>query len=160
MATDIDSTYRRIDELVQRDPDAIAFVGGVSDDWIEKAAAALGVEFPPSFIRFLRQYGGGSIGREQIYGLLGVEFEDACGPDIVYNTRFERREFQIPDSYICLLDNDGDEIFYLDTSTESDSGENPVLRVNEEEPDNPEKYYDNFAQYLLKRIEFYFQGLS
>ena len=48
-------------------------------------------------------------------------------------TRFERREFNIPHGYICLVNNDGDEMFYLNTSVVNDEGENPV------EPQSSEK---------------------
>jgi len=50
-----------------------------------------------------------------VNGLLGLEFEEA-GPDTVYNTLLDRQR-GLDDNLIVLVDNDGDEMFYLATST-------------------------------------------
>lgn len=155
MPSDIDRVFERIAELISQNPDAIAFAGGVSDDWVDKAEKALSLKFPPSFVTYLRKFGGGMIGGEQVNGILGIDFEEACGPDIVYNTTVERREFGIPEAFVCLVSNEGDEMFYLDTSTVTDANENPVVRVLIEQVATPQQYAQNFAEFLLKRIEFY-----
>lgn len=155
MTPDIQSKFIHIQDLIDRDPLAIAFVGGVASDWIRKAETALGLKFPPSFIEYLLRYGGGAIGGEQINGLLGVEFDEACGPDIVYNTLIERREFNIHHGYICIVNNDGDEMFYLDTSQVLDNEENPVVRITSDDLQSVEIYTDSFADFLIARLEFF-----
>ena len=106
------------------------------------------------------EFGGAVIGGEQINGIVGVDFDSACGPDIVYTTRFERREFNLPLHYVCLLSNDDDEVFYLDTSVVSVNGECPVLRVLTGDTADPELYAESFGGFLLKRMQFFTKSVD
>ncbi len=157
---DFERLYQEIDKHVQAHPRDIRFVGGVSDEWIERAEAALGLHFSPSFRHYLREYGGGSIGGEVVNGLLGVEFEEACGPDIVYNTLLDRAQSGLDKSLIVLVDNDGDEAFYLDAGHVEPGVESPVIRVLIEDPTARQQYAKSFADFLLKRVEFFLRGKS
>jgi hypothetical protein len=155
---DHERLYKEIHRHVQAHPRDIRFAGGVSDEWIGRAEAALGLHFPPSFRYYLRKYGGGSIGGEVLNGLLGIEFDDACGPDIVYNTQLDRTQSGLDPSLIVLVDNDGDEIFYLDAGHVDQGGESPVIRVVIEEPTARQRYAESFAEFLLRRVEFFLRG--
>jgi antitoxin YobK len=150
--------YEEIEKQIEAHPDKVKFAGGVSEEWIRRAEAALGLRFPPSFRRYLAQYGGASIGGEVVNGLLGIPFEDACGPDIVYNTQLDRAQSGLDANLIALVDNDGDEAFYLDLSHMDQDDESPVIRVLIEEPTIRQLYAENFATFLLKRIEFFLSG--
>ena len=147
------SQYDEIEALIKENPGVVRFAEGVDRVWIEKAEAALGVRLPPSFVDFLRRHGGATIGGEVINGLLGLEFEEACGPDIVYNTLLDRQR-GLDHDLIVLVDNDGDEMFYLETSTVDDDDENPVVRILSEAPHEREKYAPTFAGFFLKRVRF------
>ncbi len=149
--------YEEIDQYVRDHPRDVKFAGGVSNEWIGAAEAALGLRFPPSFRHYLANYGGGSIGGEVVNGLLGIPFADACGPDIVYNTQLDRGRGLDP-HLIVLVDNDGDEVFYLDLSRMGQDGESPVVRVLIEEPTVRQPYAESFAEFLLKRIAFFAEG--
>jgi len=155
----IDRLYDEVDRLVQKHPEVISFVEGISEDWVRKAELALSLRFPPSFRWYLLNYGGGTIGGEEINGLLGVDFDDACGPDIVFNTLVERRQFDIPHCLISLVNHE-DEMFYLDTSVKDENNENPVVREQAETLGSRDRYADNFARFLLKRIEFHLSALT
>jgi hypothetical protein len=150
--------YEKIDEWIRANPGDLRFAGGVGGEWIGRAELALGLHFPPSFRHYLGRYGGGSIGGEVVNGLLGVPFEEACGPDIVYNTQLDRLQAGLDPRLIVLVDNDGDEVFYLDFSRVAPEGENPVVRVLIEEPTLRLPYAENVADFLLKRIEFFMRG--
>jgi SMI1 / KNR4 family (SUKH-1) len=147
------SDYDEIEALVKANPGVVLFAEGVDRGWIAKAEAALGLKFPPSFVEFLCRYGGATVGGEVVNGLLGLEFEDACGPDIVYNTLLDRQR-GLDRALIVLVDNDGDEMFYLDTGANNKDDENPVVRVLSEAPLEREDYAPTFAQFLLKRVKF------
>jgi hypothetical protein len=147
------SQYDEIEGLIKENPGVVLFAEGVDREWIEKAEAALGLKLPPSFVDFLKRHGGATIGGEVVNGLLGLEFEEAVGPDIVYNTLFDRQR-GLGHDLIVLVDNDGDEMFYLDTGTVDVDGENPVVRVLIEAPHDREKYASTFAEFLLKRVKF------
>lgn len=150
--------YEEVEKQIRAHPDDVKFAGGVGEEWIRKAEGALGLRFPPSFRRYLAQYGGGSIGGEVVNGLLGIPFEDACGPDIVYNTELDRKQSGLDPNLVVLVDNDGDEAFYLDLSRVDQDGESPVVRAVIEEPAARQPYADSFAAFLLKRIEFFLSG--
>lgn len=145
--------FDEVEALARENPGLIKFADGVAPEWIPKAEGALGVRLPPSFVHFLLQYGGATIGHEEVNGLLGLEFADACGPDVVYNTLLDRKSGLDP-YLLPLVDNDGDEIFYLDTSVADADGENPVVRVMCEAPETREAYAPSFVQFLLERIRF------
>lgn len=155
---DYERFYEEIDRHVQAHPRGIRFASGVGDEWIERAEAALGLHFPPSFRHYLRKYGGGSIGGEVVNGLLRIEFDEACGPDTVYNTQLDRAQSGLDPSLIVLIDNDGDETFYLDTGRIDQDGESPVIHVVIEEPTTRQPYAESFAEFLLKRVEFFLRG--
>lgn len=147
------SQYDEIQTLAKQYPGVVRFAEGVGREWIEKAEARLAVKLPPSFVDFLSRHGGATIGGEIVNGLLGIEFEEAVGPDIVYNTLLDRQS-GLDRGLIVLVDNDGDEMFYLDTSKVDEDGENPVIRVEIETPHKREKYAATFAEFLLKRVQF------
>jgi hypothetical protein len=151
-------TFRAIEEIRRANPRLVLFATGVDVEWVRKAEEALGVRFSPSFDHYLQHYGGATIGGEIINGLLGIESEEACGPDIVYNTLLDRESRGIDASLIVLVDNDGDEFFYLDTARIDDDGENPVLRELIEAKGERPEYASSFAEFLLKRIEFCLSG--
>jgi cell wall assembly regulator SMI1 len=162
MPTDIDAIYREIADHIQKHPKEIAFSRGVPAELVQRAESALALRFPPSFQRYLLEYGGGGIGGEGVNGLagtaaLGLDFAEAYGvEDIVYETLNDRKIYGIPNAWIPLIDNEGDEIFYLDTSVADERGENPVIRWGIEDREHPVRYADSFAEFLLKRMKFRF----
>jgi hypothetical protein len=151
-------TFRAIEEIRRANPGLVLFATGVDEHWIGRAEGALGVRFPPSFVYYLRHYGGATIGGETVNGLLGIDFEDACGPDIVYNTLLDRDSRGIDPPLVVLVDNDGDEFFYLDTGKTDNEGESPVRRELVEAKGERPEYAPNFAEFLLKRIQFRLSG--
>jgi hypothetical protein len=61
---------------------------------VEHAERTLGVQFPPSYRRFLRDLGAGGVGGEEIYGLVNDDFDDVRPPQAVGLTRSLRRDGQ------------------------------------------------------------------
>lgn len=146
--------YEAIQRLQLSNGQLIRSPGGVPESVVQQAEARLGVRFPPSFRWFLSNWGGASIDGEVVNGLIGLPFEDACGPDVVYCTMLDRDQFGLDHALVPLVDNDGDEIFYLDTSEVDANGESPVVQMVSEDPKRKTVYASNFAEFLLKRIDF------
>lgn len=146
--------YETIQRLQSAHEELIKFPGGVPESVVQQAEAKLGVRFPPSFRWFLSNWGGVSIGGEVVNGLIDLPFEDECGPDVVYCTMLDRDQLGLDHALVPLVDNDGEEVFYLNTSKVDADAENPVVRVVSEDPMERTPYAASFAEFLLKRINF------
>ncbi|WP_041581391.1 SMI1/KNR4 family protein [Bartonella grahamii] len=144
-----------IDKVNKYDDEIINF--GSEDDeenetddlQIEKAEKTLGVQFTSSYKVFLKKYGGGEIGGEEIYSLYGDCGEGIPAGDIVYQNLLDRKHgFATPEQLVVSYDLD--ETFYFDY-TQFRDGECPlyVMFANEES----EYYASNFYEFLCKRIK-------
>ncbi|WP_019220834.1 SMI1/KNR4 family protein [Bartonella senegalensis] len=115
---------------------------------IEKAEKALGLKFTSSYKVFLKKYGGGEIGGEEIFSIYGDCVGIPAG-DIVYQNVLDRkRGFATPEQLI-VCDADFDETFYFDY-TQFRDGECPLyvkLALGD-----CEYYASNFYEFLCKRI--------
>ncbi len=60
------------------------------DDWIEKAEQYLGAKFPPSYVWFLKNCGGGEIHGDEIFSIYEMPFNEVVGGDIVCQTMLDR----------------------------------------------------------------------
>lgn len=152
MAADYDSVMN----LIEAHSAEISFWppgNGASEEWIQRAEESLGVNLPPTYKWFLREFGFGDIGHEEIYGILEEEFETAVGGDVVYNFLVRRKSGTAAQNQLVLCDNDGDEIFYFKLDSPGEDGEFPVFRIDHMEGSD-EPYADDFLEFLKKRIEF------
>ncbi|SFU58476.1 SMI1-KNR4 cell-wall [Aliiroseovarius crassostreae] len=115
---------------------------------IQETEDLVGAKLPPSYLWFVKNYGGGEIYGEEIFSIYRV-FQPESAGDIGVNTlRFREAGF-IAQSEIALCSNDFGEIFTLDVSVHSDEGEYPVyVRRGKQR----EAYAENFAAFLAKRI--------
>lgn len=147
----LEESFREFDLLVGRYPKRVVVSRGVDNGWIQKAEKSLGVAFAPSYRLFLQRYGPTRIGGEELFGLMGVPFSSACGPDVVYQTRQERKD-GLSHHLVVLMNNDSEELFVLDTSHKDSDEESPVLRRELGTPE--ETYAPSFIDYVLKRIRF------
>lgn len=57
-----DADFQQALRIVDENPGRAAFVGGRDEMLVAEAERALGVEFPPSYRRFLEELGAGSFG--------------------------------------------------------------------------------------------------
>jgi antitoxin YobK len=62
--------------LMKTKPDALYFEGNSSDKLIEDAEQRLNVRFPPTYKRFLTEYGAGSFGGSEFYGSPKINMEN------------------------------------------------------------------------------------
>ncbi|ENN94817.1 hypothetical protein BVtw_05020 [Bartonella vinsonii subsp. berkhoffii str. Tweed] len=121
---------------------------GPSDLVIKKAEKALGLQFTYSYKSFLKNYGGGDIGGEEIYSL----YENPMGiptGDIVYqNLNYRKKKYAIPQQLVVSRTDFG-ETFYFDYSQFRD-GECPLYF---EITGDPQYYASNFYEFLCKKIK-------
>ncbi|WP_019220838.1 SMI1/KNR4 family protein [Bartonella senegalensis] len=115
---------------------------------ITTAENTLDLQFTSSYKSFLKNYGGGEIGGEEIFSIYEICSGIPAG-DIVYQNVLDRkRGFATPEQLI-VCDADFDETFYFDY-TQFRDGECP-LYVKFALGDC-EYYASNFYEFLCKRI--------
>ncbi|WP_019220830.1 SMI1/KNR4 family protein [Bartonella senegalensis] len=145
-----------IDKVNKYDADIITF--GSEDDeenetddlQIEKAEKALGLKFTSSYKVFLKKYGGGEIGYEEIFSIYGDGGEGIPAGDIVYRNLLDRKDgFATPEQLVVSRTDFG-ETFYFDY-TQFRDGECPLYVMLPSE--DCEYYASNFYEFLCKRIK-------
>lgn len=132
--------YIKAKELM--DMDATELIGSVSEREIENAMQSLSVVFPESYKAFLRDFGGGDVGGELIFGITGED-------NAITATQMERTQGLSADLVIIGFWNDT--LICLDTGR-MDNGECPVVEVDEEDRVT-EVIADSFGQFLYEYLE-------
>ncbi|HTE00905.1 MAG TPA: SMI1/KNR4 family protein [Mucilaginibacter sp.] len=125
------------------------FGQGVSDLWINKAQERLNVTFPPSYIWWLKNYGGGEILGEEIFSVYEKDFDTVVGGDIVYINELNKKNGVSKDTQLVIQKTDNAEIFYLDLRQMDENGEYPIYRKF---ASTNTKYADDFLGFLKRRI--------
>lgn len=107
--------YAKAVELMRSHPRLCDFLGPCSEDLVRQAEQKLNLKFPETYRQFLLEYGAGSFGAEQIYGVFKENFENSQTPDAVWFTLTTRREVEFPNSYIIIYGVGDGEVFCIKT---------------------------------------------
>lgn len=121
--------YEEFKKLVAENSNSIEFGEfgtGVSDDWIEKAEDRLGVEFPASYVWWLKNYGGGEIHGDEVFSLYEEDFDTVIGGDIVYMNELNWRNGTTHSEQLVIQENDQGEVYYFKLDEKDESGEYPI----------------------------------
>lgn len=143
--------YGNIRKFIDENRDRIDFgtsEEGCSDLWIQKAQERLSVRFPPSYVWWLKNYGGGEIDGDEVFSIYEMDFDTVIGGDIVYINELARKNGFVKDNELILLHSDLGEDYCFDLSQIDEDGESPVLKYPP-----MKKYADNFFDFLVKRLE-------
>jgi antitoxin YobK len=124
------------------------FGQGISEDRIVRAETMLGMPFPPTYKWWLKNYGGGEIGGEEIYSVYRQDFESSASGDIVAMYRMNCGNGLLLPSQIAVCHSDVDGLFYFDSSVNTPDGEYPVYSSA-----TGTEYAVDFFEFLKKRIE-------
>ncbi|EJF78953.1 Uncharacterised protein [Candidatus Bartonella washoeensis] len=121
---------------------------------IKTAEDILDLQFTSSYKNFLKNYGGGEIGGEEIFSIYEICAGIPAG-DIVYRNLIDRRDgFTIP-KQLVINTTDFGETFYFDYTQFRDS-ECPLYVMFADE--KSEYYASNFYEFLCKKITEYAEG--
>ncbi|MDD7911538.1 SMI1/KNR4 family protein [Pseudovibrio exalbescens] len=119
-----------------------------TDERVAETESKIGCKLPPSYLWFVKNYGGGHVYGEEIFAIYPVLSDLSVG-DIAYQTKAEREQGFVGSSAVVICSNDFGETFYFDTSARDNEGEYPVfVKAGATE----KKYADSFAGFLYKRI--------
>ena len=130
--------------------------GEKNETLIAAGEKALGLIFPPSYRKFLREIGSGGIGGVEIYGLVKnaeSDYFQSGIPNGIWLTLNERKQTSLPHRFI-IIGSTGDGYWYaLDSSQPDKDEEYPVgICGFGENNEGFEKTNNNFAEYLFEQI--------
>jgi len=117
--------YERAVALIEENEDEADFAGPRPPELIERAEQAADVRFPPTYRRFLSEYGAGNLGSTEVYGVIDDDFENSSVPDAIWHNLTSPREGLF--SFYAV--GEGTE-FCLDTTRTTPDGEMPVVAID------------------------------
>lgn len=98
--------YKEAKRIIDQHPEMLDFVGPRSEAIVEEAENALQVKFPPTYRKFLLEYGAGSFGSSEVYGVISNNFEESSVPDAIWCTLNLRIQIDFPRNLVAIQ-NDG-----------------------------------------------------
>lgn len=78
--------YERAVGFMKKHPELRHFVGARSETLVKAAEEKLDLTFPPSYRRFLLEFGAGSFGASELYGVIDENFENSSAPNGIWCT--------------------------------------------------------------------------
>lgn len=147
IATD---AYEKAANLLRVNPRS-DFVGPRDPAIVDAAEKRLGVIFPPSYRRFLLDFGCGNIGSQEIYGVIDKDIERGPIPNAIWLSLQRQAQGWRRDLFVVHESGDGTS-HALDLSRTDFNGESAVWLLNVN-GSLAEKVSDNFGEFLLSLIE-------
>jgi antitoxin YobK len=143
--------YEAARDLLEQHSERAEFAGPRSPQLIERAETVLGVRFPPTYRTFLLEFGAGSFGGTEIYGVIDDEFEDSSIPDGVWNALEHRRNETLPGHLFEFHAPGHGEAICLDFSAAGD--EAPVVSAWPGSNGKTQILFDDFGAWLMEAVE-------
>lgn len=147
--------YEEALALIQEHRDDADFAGPRDDQLIGAAEAALGLTFPPTYHRFVRELGAGGIGSEEVYGIIDNNFIQSSVPNGVWLTLRVRSRSKLPNAMIIVYHMGEGAYAVLDTAQVSSVGECPVVvwEPGVDTGDELEVIASDFGEFLLTIVK-------
>ncbi len=143
-------------DLLQQNQNLSDFVGECSEYIVKKAEEKLSIEFPQSYRSFLRNFGAGNFGTEEIYGVVKEDFENSGIPDAIWFTLKQRKEINLPSNLLIIYHTGGEEMFCLDINKIGRYGEPVVVSFIigvDLEFQKYEVIANDFGEFFLQRVK-------
>lgn len=94
--------YETAVKTMKQHPGLMFFAGPRAESLVEAAERALGLRFSATYRRFLLEFGAGSFGAAELYGVIDEQFDRSGVPDAVWCTLTEREEAQLPENLVVI----------------------------------------------------------
>lgn len=129
------------------------FIGWRPDEWVVKAEQLLGISFPSTYRRFLREFGCGGLRSEYFYGIVDADLLRGPVPNGIWLTLDERKVAGLSPSMV-IVQSGGDGSWYaIDTAQRNTESESPVLLLDVN--CRPfETVAEDFGRFFLDRVLF------
>lgn len=141
--------YDRARTMLATGNAVLYFAGPRPPALIDKAEAALGVRYPESYRRFLLEYGAGSVGSAEFYGVIDENWDDSSVPDGVWCTLSERHQSGMPDHLVVIGDTGSGMLYVIDTS---EPGGPVYVLAPWDLAGVRQRVADDFGEYFLQRV--------
>jgi antitoxin YobK len=141
--------YDRARAMLAASSAVVHFAGPRPPALVDKAEATLGLRYPESYRRFLLEYGAGSVGPAEFYGVIDEHWDDSSVPDGVWYTRSERKQSRLPDHFVVVGDTGGGMLYVIDTS---EPGGPVYVLAPWDLAAVRQRVADDFGAYFLQRV--------
>ncbi|MEC2072506.1 SMI1/KNR4 family protein [Alkalihalophilus marmarensis] len=148
-------SYKVARQSILKEKDLADFTGGASFELIRAAEDKIGLKFTGAYLDYLKTFGAGNFGAQEIYGILNDEFENSSVPDAIWFTLTDRRESNLPANLLAIYDTGSDELFCLDFNQLDSIGEPKVVSFIPGVALDSQTYEtiaESFGEFLLKMI--------
>ena len=136
--------------------DRCFFIGPREEALVAAAEIALELRFPPTYRRFVRELGAGSVGSHEFYGVTDGDFAHGVVPNGIWLTLDERKNLSLPRHLLIVGDTGMGEYYAVDTSRRGSDNESPVVVWAPErasDGDELEVVAEDFGSFFLSAIE-------
>lgn len=147
--------YQQAAALMSEHSDLQDFVGPRPENLVQTAEQTLGLRFPPSYRHFLLEYGAGSFGSAEVYGVIDGNFSSSSVPNGIWYTLSERRGSDLPSSMVVIYNDGAGDLLCLDCA-DQDGGEAPVVTFQPGAPleiQRREVIAPDFGSFLLNLVK-------
>lgn len=121
--------YEAAVTIMSRYPNKCFFTGPRPSELVEAGETLLGVKFPPTYRRFVSEYGAGSFGAFEVYGVIENRANSSV-PDGVWCTLIERQESNLPQYLIAIQDAGDGGYLCLDLRVKDAEDECPIVEFH------------------------------
>ena len=149
--------YNKAVDLIQQNQELADFVGNRPDNIVNKAEVKLNLVFPQSYRMFLKNFGAGNFGSEEIYGVIKEDFENSGIPDAIWYTLKQRKEVNLPQNLLVIYHSGGEEMFCLDINKTGKDAESMIVSYVTGIDSKYQTYEiiaEDFGEFLLQRVKF------
>jgi hypothetical protein len=141
--------YEEAASIIRANEQLADFVGPRDPSVVEAAEAAIGRPLPPTYRRFVSEFGAGNIGSFEVLGVTKAEFQNASVPNGIWYTLSERED-GMPDNLLVVGEAGDGSLYALDL----DEGDDPPVVVYEPGSGEPpgERIAGDFGSFLLDGV--------
>lgn len=148
-------TYQQAKNILLSQSDLADFAGETSIETIHKAENRLSLSFTGTYLDFLKTFGAGNFGAQEIFGIINDDFEHSSIPDGIWYTITERKELKLPHHLLVIFDSGFGELYCLDFQQTDDNGEPCVVAFETSVENNKQEYEiiaKDFGDFLYNLI--------
>jgi antitoxin YobK len=143
--------YEQAKVLIEANRAKGQFVGPRTEELVQLAETTLKANFPPTYRRFLLEFGAGNFGSAEFYGIIDDDFENSSVPDGVWFTQTERQDANLPANLMVIGDTGTGDLYCLELRLDGGEGRVVVLDPGGN-PSMREEIAPDFGSFFLARV--------
>lgn len=148
--------YEEAVNLMNQYKDWQRFAGPRPESLIYKAERRLNLLFPPSYRRFLLEYGAGYFGSQDFHGVIGENFDESGSPDAIWETIQLRNQFALPNELVFVRNGGGigfDYFIHVGVGTNENAPIVTYIAPVNASKQEPMVIASDFSDFLLEAVQ-------